>query len=96
MAGIRLYQLPDSQLLRIKKMYNTCARMQDLLISYYDKEEISYECVKVNTFDVDLAIKYLEQVEKIFLRIRKNFEVPQKNSSQPEKNEKMSSELDVK
>ena len=85
MASIRLYQLPDSQLLRVKTMYNTCARMQDLIASYYDNGTISYDCAKVNTFDIDLAIKYLARLEKIFVRVKKSFAVPEKNSGQLEK-----------
>ena len=38
MSGVKLSYLPDSQLLRLKAMRNTCERMDDLIVSYYEKE----------------------------------------------------------
>ena len=78
MSGVKLSYLPDSQLLRLKAMKNTCERMDDLIVSYYEKEEISLEVAKVCRFDNQQALKKIHALEKIFTRMRKNFGLPEK------------------
>ena len=78
MPGVKLCYLPDSQLLRVKAMANTCVRMDDLIVVYYEREELSLKTAKVCRFDNQLALKKIEELEKIFTRMRKNFGIPEK------------------
>lgn len=78
MSGVKLCFLPDSQLLRIKAMTNTSQRMDDLIVTYYEKGYISLEITKVCRFDNQLALKKIAELEKIFERMRKNFGLPEK------------------
>lgn len=78
MSGVKLSYLPDSQLLRLKAMRNTCERMDDLIVSYYEKGEIPLEVAKVCRFDNQQALKKIHTLEKIFTRMRKNFGLPEK------------------
>ena len=87
MSGVKLCFLPDSQLLRVKALYNTCQRMDSLMVTYYERGEISLETTKVCRFDNALALKKIEELEKIFDRLEKNLGAPEKISSRKESEE---------
>lgn len=81
MSGVKLCFLPDSQLLRVKALYNTCQRMDSLMVSCYERGEINLETTKVCRFDNALALKKIDELEKIFERLEKNLGAPEKLKS---------------
>ena len=52
--------------------------MDDLIVSYYDRGEISLDIAITSRFDNQLALKKIDELEKIFARMRKNFGIPEK------------------
>ena len=85
MSSVELVHLPDTQLLRIQAMRNTCVRMDSLVVTYFDKGEMDLTSANMARFDINEALKKIDALEKIILRVRKNFGQPEKNSEE-EKN----------
>ena len=85
MSSVKLVHLPDTQLLRIQAMRNTCVRMDSLVVTYFDKGEIDLTSANMARFDINEALKKIDSLEKIFIRVRKNFGQPEKNSEESEK-----------
>lgn len=85
MSSVKLVHLPDTQLLRIQAMRNTCVRMDSLVVTYFDKGEMDLTSANMARFDINEALKKIDALEKIILRVRKNFGQPEKNSEE-EKN----------
>lgn len=79
MSSVKLVHLPDTQLLRIQAMRNTCTRMDSLVVTYFDKGEIDLTSANMARFDINEALKKIDSLEKIFMRVRKNFGQPEKN-----------------
>lgn len=79
MSSVKLVHLPDTQLLRIQAMRNTCVRMDDLVVAYFDREEMDLTSANMARFDINEALKKIDALEKIFMRVRKNFGQPEKN-----------------
>lgn len=79
MSSVKLVHLPDTQLLRIKAMRNTCVRMDDLVVTYFDRGEIDLTSASMARFDIRESLKKIDSLEKIFMRVRKNFGQPEKN-----------------
>lgn len=84
MSSVKLVHLPDTQLLRIQAMRNTCVRMDSLVVTYFDKEEMDLASANMARFDINEALKKIDSLEKIFMRVRKNFGQPEKNSEEGE------------
>ena len=84
MSSVKLVHLPDTQLLRIQAMRNTCVRMDDLVVTYFDRGEIDLASANMARFDINEALKKIDSLEKIFMRVRKNFGQPEKNSEEGE------------
>lgn len=80
MSSVKLVHLPDTQLLRIQAMRNTCVRMDSLVVTYFDKGEMDLASANMARFDINEALKKIDSLEKIFIRVRKNFGQPEKNS----------------
>ena len=91
MSSVKLVHLPDTQLLRLQAMRNTCTRMDSLVITYFDRDEIDLTSANMARFDINEALKKIDSLEKIFLRVRKNFGQPEKFSEE-EKNGEQPSE----
>lgn len=79
MSSVKLVNLPDTQLLRLQAMRNTCVRMDSLVVSYFDNGEIGLTSANMARFDIAEALKKIDTLEKIFSRVRKNFGQPEKN-----------------
>ena len=84
MSSVKLVHLPDTQLLRIKAMRNTCVRMDNLVVTYFDRGEIDLASANMARFDIRESLKKIDSLEKIFMRIRKNFGQPEKTSEEDE------------
>ena len=84
MSSVKLVHLPDTQLLRIQAMRNTCVRMDSLVVTYFDKEEMDLASANMARFDINEALKKIDSLEKIFTRVRKNFGQPEKFSEENE------------
>lgn len=84
MSSVKLVHLPDTQLLRIQAMRNTCVRMDSLVVTYFDKGEMELASANMARFDINEALKKIDSLEKIFIRVRKNFGQPEKNSEESE------------
>lgn len=84
MSSVKLVHLPDTQLLRLQAMRNTCVRMDSLVVTYFDQEEMDVASANIARFDINEALKKIDALEKIFLRIRKNFGQPEKFSEEAE------------
>lgn len=82
MSSVKLVHLPDTQLLRLQAMRNTCVRMDSLVVTYFDQEEMDVASANMARFDINEALKKIDALEKIFLRVRKNFGQPEKNSEE--------------
>lgn len=78
MSSVKLVHLPDTQLLRIQAMRNTCVRMDSLVVTYFDKGEMDLASANMARFDINEALKKIDSLEKIFLLVRKNFGQPEK------------------
>lgn len=85
MASVVLYQLPETQKIRIAAIRNTAFRMKDLLVTYYERGDISLEAVKATNFDLDQLLYELAKVEKITNRMSITFGRPGKNDFSPTK-----------
>ena len=83
MSSVKLVHLPDTQLLRIQAMRNTCVRMDSLVVTYFDKGEMDLASANMARFDINEALKKIDSLEKIFTRVRKNFGQPEKNPEEP-------------
>ena len=83
MSSVKLVHLPDTQLLRIQAMRNTCVRMDSLVVTYFDKGEMDLASANMARFDINEALKKIDSLEKIFMRVRKNFGQPEKNPEEP-------------
>lgn len=79
MSSVKLVHLPDTQLLRIQAMRNTCVRMDSLVVTYFDKGEMDLTSANMARFDINEALKKIDSLEKIFIRVRKIFGQPEKN-----------------
>lgn len=79
MSSVKLVHLPDTQLLRLQAMRNTCQRMDSLVVTYFDKGELDLTSANMARFDINEALKKIDTLEKIFSRVRKNFGQPEKN-----------------
>lgn len=84
MSSVKLVHLPDTQLLRLQAMRNTCVRMDSLVVTYFDQEEMDVASANMARFDINEALKKIDALEKIFLRVRKNFGQPEKNPEEVE------------
>lgn len=84
MSSVKLVHLPDTQLLRIQAMRNTCMRMDSLVVTYFDRGEIDLTSANMARFDIGEALKKIDSLEKIFTRVRKNFGQPEKNPEEDE------------
>lgn len=82
MSSVKLVHLPDTQLLRIQSMRNTCVRMDSLVVTYFDKGEMDLTSANMARFDINEALKKIDALEKIFTRVRKNFGQPEKFSEE--------------
>ena len=82
MSSVKLVHLPDTQLLRIQAMRNTCVRMDSLVVAYFDRGEMDITSANMARFDINEALKKIDAIEKIFLRVRKNFGQPEKFSEE--------------
>lgn len=90
MSSVKLIHLPDTQLLRIQAMRNTCMRMDSLVVTYFDRGEIDLTSANMARFDINEGLKKIDSLEKIFLRVRKNFGQPEKFSEEEENGERPS------
>ena len=82
MSSVKLVHLPDTQLLRLQAMRNTCQRMDSLVVTYFDKGEMDLASANMARFDINEALKKIDSIEKIFTRVRKNFGQPEKFSEE--------------
>lgn len=84
MSSVKLVHLPDTQLLRLQAMRNTCQRMDGLVVTYFDRGELDLTSANMARFDINEALKKIDTLEKIFTRVRKNFGQPEKNPKEEE------------